>query len=64
MQIAMENLPCTWDLCVVKARTCFVRFFRYMAVLGHNTDVSSRRCGGAFVRVRGWCLNAAGSCVS
>ncbi len=39
-------------------------FFRCMEVFGCNADVSSRRCGSGFVRVRGWCLTAVGSCVS
>ena len=39
-------------------------FFRCMEVFGCNADVSSRRCGSGFVRARGWCLTAVGSCVS
>ena len=39
-------------------------YFRFMEVLGYSADFSSRRCGGGFVRVRGWCLSAVGWCVS
>ena len=35
-----------------------------MEVCGCNAHVTSRRCGGGFLRVRGWCLSAVVSCVS
>ena len=57
----MPNLSFMWDGREVKARTWISR-----AVSVHDgfwMDDNSRRCGGGFVRVRGWCFSAAGSLI-